>query len=86
MAVLTATSRARTVAQWKRENRDTCGFTSVQLAAALDAADDWVEANTASYVAALPAAFRTNSTAAQKTDLLLYVLLRRMGRLRAEED
>lgn len=83
MAVLTAVSRARTVAQWMRENRDPCAFTSVQLAAAVD---DWVEANSASYVAALPAAFRANSTAAQKTDLLMYVLLRRMGRLRAEED
>lgn len=93
MAVLDATGRARTVAQFMREfttaNLGSAAFSKASLAAAVAAADDWVEANTASFNSALPAAFRTgaaSATTAQKTLLLAYVLMRRMGKLHAEED
>lgn len=86
MAVLDATNRARTVAQWMREQAATLSCTKQDVAAALGAADDWVEANTAAYNTALPAAFRTAASTTQKTLLLCYVLMRRMGKLRAEED
>lgn len=86
MAVLSATDRTRTVAQWMRENTEPCAFTKPQAVAALNAADDWVEANVTSFTNALPAGFRTNSTATQKIMLLAFVLMRRAGRLRTLED
>lgn len=86
MALLDATARARTVAQWMRENGSTCAFTKPELVAAIDATDQWVEDNTASFNSALPVAFRTSATAAQKAAVLAYVLWRRIGRLRAQED
>jgi hypothetical protein len=65
---------------------ESCNFTKDQLRAAVDATDQWVEDNTASYVATLPAAFRTNTTATQKTLLFALVLARRIGRLSTPED
>ena len=49
------------------------------LRAGVDAADDWIETNAASFNTALPVAFRTNHTAAQKAILLAFVCLRRAG-------
>lgn len=86
MTLLDATHRARTAAQWMRENRSDCAFTKPQLNAAIAAADQWVEDNLAAYNTALPAAFRTGATTAQKAALLGYVLWRRIGKLKAEED
>lgn len=54
-------------------------FTKTDLDAAAAAADAWCDANQASYVAALPAPFKANSTAAQKALLLAYVALKRTG-------
>jgi hypothetical protein len=45
--------------------------------AAAAAVDDWIVANTASFNAALPTAFRTTATPAQKTRLFVAVLTRR---------
>lgn len=84
--LLDETGRARTWAQWMRDNIDVCAFTKPQLRAALDATDDWLDANQASYNTALPTAFRTTATLPQKTMLLCYVAMRRAGRLRARED
>lgn len=86
MALLDATARARTVAQWMRENTAACGFTKTDLHAAVAAADQWVEDNTTSYNQALPLPFRSSATAEQKAWVLAYVLWRRIGRLRAQED
>lgn len=54
-------------------------FIKPDLDAAAAAADAWCDANQASYVAALPATFRTQSNAAQKALLLAYVCLKRTG-------
>ena len=86
MAVLNAQARARTVAQWMRENTSEVTFSKADLAAALAATDDWIEANATSFNQALPVAFRTNATLTQKNSLFAYVLWRRTGRLRADED
>ena len=83
---LDATARARTAAQWMRENSGACAFTKPQLHAAVAAADQWVEDNLISYNAALPTAFKTGATPAQKADLLGFLLWRRIGKLKAEED
>jgi hypothetical protein len=91
MAVLDATARARVAAQLMRDARELGvapwgNHTKQDLAAAVNATDQWIEDNTASWVSALPAAFRTNSNAQQKAVIFAYVLWRRIGRLRAEED
>lgn len=86
MALLDATNRARTAAQWMRTNLESATFSKAELRAAVDATDQWIEDNTASFVAAIPVGFRTKSSATQKTLLFVFVLMRRAGRLRAEED
>lgn len=86
MTVLGSTERARVCAQWMRKNFEACGFTKAQLQAAVDATDDWIEANSASYNSALPVGFRTTASATQKTLLFVYVAMRRRGLLWAEED
>jgi hypothetical protein len=86
MTLLDATARARTAAQWMRENVISCAFTKSDLQAAVAAADQWVEDNTASYNTALPQPFRSSATTDQKAWVLAYVLWRRIGRLRAQED
>lgn len=86
MAVLDATNRSRTGFQWMRDNLATTAFTKPDLAAAVNATDDWIEANQGAFNTALPAAFRTNATLAQKTLLFCYVAMRRAGILHAQED
>lgn len=80
-------SRARTLAQWMRENTlPVSGLTKPDLTAALAAIDDWIDANQASFNTALPQPFRGTATADLKALLFCYVLLRRVGRLHADED
>lgn len=86
MAVLDAANRLRVANQWMREQKETCAFTKADLRAAVDAFDAWIDANQAAAVATLPAGFRNASTPTQKTSLFCYVLERRAGRLRADED
>ncbi|MEU4224299.1 hypothetical protein AB0F17_08400 [Nonomuraea sp. NPDC026600] len=86
MPLLDATHRARTAAQWMRENTTTCTFTKASLHNAIGAADQWVEDNLASFNNALPAGFKAAATAEQKADLLGFLLWRRIGKLKAEED
>lgn len=49
------------------------------IKAAVDAADDWADLNASSYNTALPVAFRTTATSAQKALLLAYVCMKRAG-------
>lgn len=83
---LDTTNRARVSAQYQREGLCPGSITKAQLAAAITATDDWIEANQAAFNATLPAAFRTAATAQQKTDLFCFVAQRRAGRLRVQED
>lgn len=89
MAALDVTNRLRTWAQAMRDWPIGIGgpaVTKPELRAAVDAIDDWIEANTASFNAALPQPFRTAATTPQKTFLFCYVAMRRAGRLKAQED
>jgi hypothetical protein len=83
---LDETARRRVMAQWMRDNRSPVAFTKAELAAALAAIDEWIDANMASLNTALPAGFRTQATAAQKIDLFCDILRRRAGKHRSEED
>lgn len=62
------------------------GVSKTELRAAIDATDDWIETNQASFNTALPQPFRGAATTPQKTFLFCYVAMRRAGLLRAEED
>jgi hypothetical protein len=84
---LDATNRARTIAQLMRDSSlSTAGLTKPDLRAALNAIDDWIDANQTSFNAALPLPFRTTASPELKSMVFCYVLLRRNGRLHAEED
>jgi hypothetical protein len=87
MAVLTDTERFRVLAYWLRSAAIAItGCAKADLRAAVDATDDWIEASQAAYNTALPAAFRTNATVAQKTVIFCYVAMRRASLLRVRED
>lgn len=65
---------------WERVMRgDDCpgGLTKTQLRSAVNAVDQWLEDNAASYNAALPLAARNALTARQKQALLVAVMRRR---------
>ncbi len=86
---LDMTARARVTAQWQRDNADPCPFSRADVAAAVAAVDDWLDANltgSGGLNQSLPTAFRTGATGNQKRHLVEYVLRRSRGSLRAEED
>jgi hypothetical protein len=85
MAVMDAINRARCAAQFMREVA-LPGLVKADLTAAVAAADDWVEANSAAYNTALPQPFRNVASTTVKGLLLCFVIMRRNGRLRAQED
>lgn len=70
------TAKLQRLAQWKVLS---CGITKAELKAAIDAADDWIEANQASFNSALPTAARTILSLVQKTLILCYVAMKRAG-------
>lgn len=53
--------------------------TKPDLQAAVDAADAWVDSNSASYNAALPQPFRNNASPEQKSLLLVAIVLMRFN-------
>ena len=87
MALMSAIERFRCWAQYMRDLPGPFGSASkADIRAAVDAVDEWVENNQTSYNTALPQPFRNQATTLQKSLLLCYVVMRRVGRLRAEED
>lgn len=82
MATLSTGDRQRIwrgLMRWWSNLREPVGLSKVDLQAAVDAADDWIDANQADYNNALPEAARTNLTAAQKTLLFCVVALARVS-------
>lgn len=81
MAVLGENTRAQIwrglMRFWSAQLETISGINKTALRAAVDAADDWADANAASYNSALPATFRNNATSAQKALLLAIVILAR---------
>ena len=84
MAVLPDADRFEIWAQFMRDlsvaGSPLAGITKTDLRDAANAADDWVNANAASYNSALPVAFRTNASLAQKVQLLMAVISWRFKR------
>jgi hypothetical protein len=80
MAVLDETSRADLFARFMQTSsgdREGLPLTKAELRAAVNATDDWIDANAASYNNAIPAAARSALTAKQKARLLTAVANRR---------
>jgi hypothetical protein len=79
MAVLSDALRRELWAEFMQVNRDPCGITKVDLRAAVDAIDTWLDGNAASLNTAIPQPARSNLSAAQKARLLALVALKRYG-------
>lgn len=89
MALLDATSRQRVWAQAMRDIPRDVGLpeiTKQELKAAMDAMDDWIEAQQLTFNLALPQPFRAAATGRQKSVLFMMVLARRAGLHWAQED
>ena len=82
MAALPDPDRIACMADFCRERsaiRDILsGLVKADLRAAVNAIDDWIDANTAAFNAALPQPARGALTASQKQELFLRVLHRRV--------
>lgn len=80
MAVLSETHRGALHAEYMRELSalaEATGLSKAALRAALDAADEWAEANAPAFNQALPQPARGALTARQKARLLMFVIRRR---------
>lgn len=80
MAVLPNTDRAELTGDSARlasAERIDLGLTKADLRAAINAVDDWIDTNAASFNAALPLPARTTLTAKQKARLFFLVARRR---------
>lgn len=64
---------------WSNLQETVAGINKTDLKAAVDAVDGWVDANAASFNTALPVTFRNNASAAQKSLLLVAVVLMRFN-------
>lgn len=67
------------VRYWSRLRESTGSMGKADIKPAVDATDDWIEANQAKYNAALPSTFRNNATQMQKTLLFCAVALARVS-------
>jgi len=78
VAVLSDPSRAAVWAEMMSDaDVGALGLTKADLRAAINAADDWADANAASFNTALPVAARTALSPRQKAMLLMFVIARR---------
>lgn len=80
MAVLADSDRVAIWADIMRlmsDERESCSITKTDLRAALNAVDDWVDANAAAFNSAIPQPARSALSARQKARLLAYVVRRR---------
>lgn len=78
---LTVTERKRAARILAREmfSSTSADMDSLDLLAAVDAVDDWTDANQPSFIAALPEPFKAKSTATEKAKLLNIVTTLQVG-------
>lgn len=82
MAVLSDGNRFTLYSEFQREasaNRDALPLTKANLRAAVDAIDNYFDANTTALNTAIPQPARGALTTKQKTLIAAYVLLKRAG-------
>lgn len=86
MALPTA-EQIKVASQLLRDNTQPLGaVTKGNVFDAVVATDTWIDVNYALWHATLPLAVQTGLTATQKSWIFAYVLMRRIGTLRVEED
>jgi len=81
MALLTTEQRTHVRALWQRDQSVPAALTKPDFQGAVAACDQWIEDNSAAFVAALPQPFRSGTGAAEKMLLMAYVLMRRIGKV-----
>jgi hypothetical protein len=79
MAVLINADRAAVWASLMTDNTEVCSITKTDLRAAVNAIDDFLEANATAINNTLPAAAKAGLSVAQKARLLSYVVRKRWG-------
>ena len=77
MAVLTEQDRYDTWADWMRTNADAVIIRKQAVRDAVNALDDWLNANAGTINAALPQPARADLTISQKAALLTHVVAKR---------
>lgn len=80
MAILNEQDRFDVWAQWMRENAEAIPITKSALRAALDALDDFMQANETAMNSAIPQPARNQLSVSQKAALLSAVIARRYMR------
>jgi len=84
---LSAADRQKVTDQLMRDNEAPLGpMTKAELRTAVNATDQWIDDNQASWIATLPANVASATTAVQKTWIFAYVLMMRINKLRIEGD
>ena len=73
MAALTDSDRRALWADYMRVNDEEMSLLKPELRAAVDATDDWIEANQSAFNSALPLPARTSLSAKQKARLFMAV-------------
>ncbi len=68
------TAKLQRLAQWLAIS---CGITKVDLKAAVDATDDWIDTNQTAFNNALPTAAKNTRNLTQKTLIFCYVAMKR---------
>jgi hypothetical protein len=79
MAVLIDADRVLVWASLMSDNTEACNITKADLRAAVNAIDDFLEANAVAINNTLPAAAKAGLSVAQKARLLSYVVRKRWG-------
>jgi hypothetical protein len=81
MAILSDNDRIAVWLQWMRENKETVtgSMTKDEFRAAVNAADQWVDDNSASFNSAIPQPARGAMSNSQKAFLLVLVLFKRFN-------
>lgn len=80
MAVLSNAERLEAMAAMMR-SRNIGSVTKTDLKAGIDATDNWIDSNQASFNTALPEPLKSAATTQEKTILFCYVALKRAGLL-----
>lgn len=77
MALMLDADRVLCWMNWMDDNRQDIGVVKMDLRAAIDATDVWLDTNQTGFNAALPLPARTTLTVRQKAILLMVVIARR---------
>ncbi len=83
MAIMTEQQRTETMRTWVNkefvEKQMLANLDTVEIKAAVDTTDTWIDNNEASFNTALPEPFKSTATAEQKTLMFDYVAMKRSG-------